>query len=116
MVFRLKPSSASVIKGGLEFANLESPSSPNRKAAFSRLGPDVGLFPDLRNGETDFGGEDLRPETGDISVLASKKMMNLRSKIEWVLALLVELEGQNLAQYRNQASSSLESDPQLLAV
>ena len=37
----------------------ESSTSPNRKAAFSRPEPDAGRLPDLRNGDGDFGGEDL---------------------------------------------------------
>jgi len=38
--------------------NLASPpSSPKRKAAFSRFGPDVDFLLDLRNGEDDLGGE-----------------------------------------------------------
>jgi len=64
----LKPCSVSANRGGLVLLILDSPpSSPNRKAAFSRLGPETGLLPDLRNGETDFGGDDLTLDTEETS-------------------------------------------------
>jgi len=64
----LKLSSVSANRGSrvLEVAD-SAPSSPKRKAALSRLGPEAGRFPDLRKGETDFGGDELRPEAEDTS-------------------------------------------------
>ncbi len=46
IVSRLKASSASTADG-----NISPPSSPNRNAAFSRLGPEVGRRLDLRKGD-----------------------------------------------------------------
>lgn len=61
----LKTSSESSNNGGLAFGS--PPSSPNKKAAFSRFGPDVGRLPDLRNGDADFGGDDLAEELEGVS-------------------------------------------------
>lgn len=52
--------------GGRERAS--PPSSPNKKAAFSRLGPDVGRLPDLRNGDADLGGDDDPDGASDSSI------------------------------------------------
>ncbi len=43
------------------------PSSPNKNAAFSRFGPEVGRLPDLRNGEADLGGDDLVEDPEGVS-------------------------------------------------
>lgn len=63
----LKPSSASTNDANLVFVNgVSPPSSPKRNAAFSRPGPVVGRFPDLRNGDEDFGGDDLLEAVGGV--------------------------------------------------
>jgi len=63
MGFKSNPSSALAKEGDLESVVCDSPaSSPNKKAAFSRLTPEVGfLLDDATNGDVDFGGEPLMP-------------------------------------------------------
>lgn len=61
----LKISSESSSSSGPELDS--PPSSPNKNAAFSRLGPDVGRLPDLRNGDTEFGGDGFVEEADGVS-------------------------------------------------
>src|SRR6266536_2398774 len=56
------PSSSSAKAG-----NLASPSSPKRNAVLSRLGPEIGRLPDFRNGDEDFGGDDLGADPEETS-------------------------------------------------
>ena len=62
MVPRLKTSSVSFKVGNFTLFILDSPpSSPKRNAAFSRPTPEAGRLPDFKNGDGDFGGDDLSP-------------------------------------------------------
>ena len=63
----LNPSSASTNEANFAFdGGISSPSSPKRKAAFSRLDPAVGLRPDFRRGDDAFGGDDFPNAVGGV--------------------------------------------------
>jgi len=66
-VFSLNPSSISPNSDNLpSVLSVFVPSSPNRKAAFSRLASVVGRFPVFKNGDIVLGGDDLLLD-GDVT-------------------------------------------------